>query len=331
MQDYESIERLKNRNKLLHSSPRHQVNLNQWKRAITDKWNEKHKEPREHDAAINSKVTLSSNSALLKGVDEVKQVLEGSFDEVRIVSEKEANTWQPQLDQQTGFSKKLLPDLVLISKLFEAKAKKFLFEAQKLPKTLAQTEKALFQIEAHWQELESVTSCEKSPLKLLQLLKSLILEMQEYLILLRRTVAQAIATQLQIQHHYNLARKAADYCQHRAQLDWQAGNENWARETLIRRKTYLDTASILKVTLEKLPSQLEAFKCHLFVLQSWLSLAIEMKDMLKVANSSASVQVSQALLWSRREFPYNTSSIMAELEYIDVLSILEKGNSRKPS
>jgi phage shock protein A len=229
---------------------------------------------------------------------------------------QEVSTLKAQLDQQTALVKNLLPDLVLISKLFEAKVKKYLFEAQTFAKAIEQIEKALLQIETRWQELESLMCCDKSPLKLLQLLESLISEMQEHLMLLRQTVARAITAQLQIQHHYNLAKKAADYCKHRVQLDWQEGNENWARETLVRRKTYVDTATILKFNLEQQTPQLEAFKCHLFVLQSWLSLAIEMKDTLKVGSSSTSAQVAQKLLWRRTKFPYNSSSIRAELERI---------------
>ncbi len=221
-----------------------------------------------------------------------------------------------QLDQQTDLVKNLLPDLVLISKLFEAKAKKHLVEAQIFVKAVQQIEKALFQIEAHWQDLESITDDEKSPMIFLELLNSLILEMQEHLMLLNQTVARAITTQLQIQHHYNLAKQAANYCQHRAQLDWQEGDENWARETLVRRKTYLDTAIILKSSLEQQTSQLETFKCHLFVLQAWLSLARQMKNTLKGDRSSASTQEAHKLLLQRIEFPYNTSSIMAQLERI---------------
>jgi phage shock protein A len=221
-----------------------------------------------------------------------------------------------QLTQQTTLVKNLLPDLVLISKLFEAKAKKHLVEAQTFTNTIQQIEKALLQIEGQWQELESIANEEKLPLKLLQLLDSLILQMQKHLMLLRQTVARAITTRLQIQHHYNLAEKAATYCKYRAKLDWQEGNENWARESLARRKIYVDTATILKFGLEQQTPQLEVFKCHLFVLQTWLSLATQMKNTLKVETSSARIQEAQALLQCRIEFPYNTSGIMTKLERI---------------
>lgn len=226
---------------------------------------------------------------------------------------QEASALKAKLDQQTVLINNLLPDLALISKLFEAEAKKRLFEAQTFAKAIEEREKALLQIELHWQELESITACEVSSYKLLQRLECLILEMQEQLILLRQTVARAITTQLHVQHHYNLAKKAATYCKHRAKLDWQEGRNNWARESLIRRKTYLDTATILKFSLEQQTPQLDTFKCYLFVLHSWLSLAKEIKDRLNVGSGSASAQIAQAILWRRIEFPYSTCTI-AELD-----------------
>lgn len=210
----------------------------------------------------------------------------------------------------------VLPDLVLISKLFEAKANQHIFKAQTFAKTIKQIEKALLQTESKWQELDSVIKCDKSPSQLLQLLELLILEMQEHLMLLRQTVARVITTYLQIQYYYNLGKKAATYCKYRAELDWQEGNENWARESLVRRKTYLDTATILKSSLEQQTPQLQVFKSHLFVLQSWLSLAREMKNTLKDVRRSNEIQEAQSLLWRRIEFFYNTSSIMAQLERI---------------
>lgn len=229
---------------------------------------------------------------------------------------QEAIALKVQLDQQTLLVNNLLPDLVLISKLFEAKAKKHLVEAQTFAKALEQIKKAFLKIEVQWQEIETVIDYEQLPGKLLQLLETLISEMQNHQMVLRQTVARAITTQLQIHHHYNLAKKAATYCEYRSQLDWQEGNEKWARESLVRRKTYVDTATILKLSLEQQRPQLESFKCHLFVLQTWLSLAGQMKNTLKVGSSFTWVQEAQALLWHRIEFPYNTSSVMAELEPI---------------
>lgn len=243
--------------------------------------------------------------------------MQRSGDALKNLHKEKVLELQAQLARQTALVNNLLPDLVLISKLFEAKAKKQMFEAQTFAKTIEQAEKAFLQIEVQWQELENITGSRRSPLELLQRLELLISEMQDYLMLLHQTVACAISTQLQLQHHYNLATKAAAYCKYKAQLDWQAGNENWARESLVRRKTYADTATILKFSLEQQTSQLEVFKCYRLVVQTWLSLASEMKNTLKVTPSSTWVQETQALLWWRRiEFPPNTSSLMADLDHI---------------
>jgi hypothetical protein len=227
---------------------------------------------------------------------------------------QEVGALKAQLDRQTILIKSLLPNLVLISKLFEAKAKKYLFEAQTFAKAIEQIEQGLLQLEANWQELEKLASCESSPLPIRQRLESLIAQLQNYLLLLNQTIARAITTQLQIQHHYTLIKKAADYCKYRGQLDWQEGNEDWARESLVRRKRYLDTAAILKFGLARQTPQLQILQCHLFVLQGWLSLSREMKHALKSESSTDGMEIVQTLLSHRTMFPYNTSSILMELE-----------------
>jgi hypothetical protein len=227
---------------------------------------------------------------------------------------QEVSALKAQLDQQTILIKTLLPNLVLISKLFEAKAKKYLFEAQTFTKAIEQLEQGLLKLEADWQELERLAGGESSPLQLRQRLEMLIAQLQNHLVLLHQTVARAITTQLQIQHHYTLTKKAADYCKYRGQLDWQEGNEDWARESLVRRKRYLDTAAILKFGLARQTPQLQVLQCHLFVLQGWLSLTREMKHALKSESSTDWIEIVQTQLSHRTKFPYNTSSIMMELE-----------------
>jgi cytochrome c556 len=253
---------------------------------------------------FNTQPTLTSVSVMMRGNAEYSA--QSAPINAETLSEK-ANTLKAQLDQQTILINNLLPKLVLISQLFEAKAKKYLFEAQTFAKAIEQIERGLFQIEADWQELESATSCEKSSLKLLERLESLIAQMQEHLVLLHRTVARAITAQSQIQHHYNLVKKAADYCKYRVQLDWQEGNEDGAHESLVRRKRYLNTAAILKFGLARQTPQLQVLKCDLFVLQSWLSLTRDIKYALNVESSSAWTGVVQAQLVRRTQFPYTTS------------------------
>lgn len=187
--------------------------------------------------------------------------------------------------------------LVLISKLFAAKAKQYVLEAQEVPKAIEQIETVLLEIEARWQEFERVKSCEKSYLKLLKILELLITGIQEQLMLLSQTVSHVINIQLKIQHHYDLAQKAANYCYQKAQIEWQEGSQNLARETLLRRKTYLETTTILKSNLEQQVSQLEAFQAHLFVLQNWLSLAQQMKDTFAGERHEEMADISHSDCW----------------------------------
>lgn len=187
--------------------------------------------------------------------------------------------------------------LILISKLFEAKAKKYVLETQEFPQAIEYTKTVLLEIEAYWQEFENFAVCEQSHLKLLQILELLIAEIQDQLMLLCQTVAHVITTQLKIQHHYDLAQKAANYCQQKAQLEWQVGNENLAKQTLLRRKTYLETANILRLSLEQQTPQLKSLQTHLLVMQNWLSLAQQMKDTLVRERHDKRAGISSSDCW----------------------------------
>ena len=187
--------------------------------------------------------------------------------------------------------------LLLISQLFATKANKYVLESQGFIKNIEHIETVLIQIEANWQEFEHMAEEEKPLLKVLQFLELFIVEIHEHLMLLCQTVAHIVTTQLQIQYHYALAQQAANYCQQKAQQEWQEGNENLARETLLRRKTYLDTASILKSSLEQHIPHLEACQTHLSVLQNWLSLVQQMKDKLVVEHHEEMAGISSTECW----------------------------------
>lgn len=187
--------------------------------------------------------------------------------------------------------------LFLISKLFEAKAKKYVLEAKEFPQAIEQIKTVLLQIEAHWQEFESFEDCKKSSVNLLQFLELLIVEIQEQLMLLAQTFTHVVTIQLQIEYHYELSQKAANYCQQKVQLEWQEGNENLAMETLLRRKIYLDTATLLKSSLEQQIPQLESVHNYSFVLQNWLFLAQQMKDMLVVECHEEMAGISSNECW----------------------------------
>ncbi|MGE5656025.1 MAG: PspA/IM30 family protein [Actinomycetota bacterium] len=123
-----------------------------------------------------------------------------------------------------------------------------------------------------------------------KILEQSIMDMQEDLVQLRQAVASAIATQKRTQQQYNQAESQANQWQQRAQLALQKGDENLAREALVRRKTHAETATTLKASLDQQTTQVETLKRNLIALESKISEAKTKKDMLKARISAAKAQ-----------------------------------------
>jgi phage shock protein A len=120
-----------------------------------------------------------------------------------------------------------------------------------------------------------------------KILEQSILDMQEDLVQLRQAVASAIASQKRSQQQYNQAQTESNNWQQRAQLALQKGDENLAREALLRRKTYTETATTLKTQLDQQSGQVETLKRSLIGLESKISEAKTKKDMLKARAAAA--------------------------------------------
>ncbi|MFB2972322.1 PspA/IM30 family protein [Aerosakkonema sp. BLCC-F183] len=142
--------------------------------------------------------------------------------------------------------------------------------------------------------LNDVVSKAEDPEKILE---QSIVDMQEDLVQLRQAVAQAIATQKRTEQQYNQAQSEANGWQSRAQLALQKGDENLAREALLRKKSLADTATALKQTLDQQTTQVDTLKRNLIALESKISEAKTKKDMLKarVAAAKANEQLQQAV------------------------------------
>src|SRR6476646_6459266 len=120
-----------------------------------------------------------------------------------------------------------------------------------------------------------------------KILEQSILDMQEDLVQLRQAVASAIASQKRSQQQYNQAQTESNNWQQRAQLALQKGDENLAREALMRRKTFAETATTLKTQLDQQSGQVDTLKRSLIGLESKISEAKTKKDMLKARASAA--------------------------------------------
>jgi phage shock protein A len=120
-----------------------------------------------------------------------------------------------------------------------------------------------------------------------KILEQAIIDMQEDLIQLRQAVARAIATQKRTEQQYNKNQSEANTWQQRAQLALQKGDEDLAREALVRRKSNMEAAATQKTMLDQQTTQVDTLKRNLIALESKISEAKTKKDMLKARASAA--------------------------------------------
>jgi phage shock protein A len=107
---------------------------------------------------------------------------------------------------------------------------------------------------------------------------------------LRQAVARAIATQKRTEQQYNKNQSESNLWQQRAQLALSKGDENLAREALVRKKSFADTAATLKQQLDQQSGNVENLKRNLIALESKISEAKTKKDMLKARANAAKAQ-----------------------------------------
>ena len=120
-----------------------------------------------------------------------------------------------------------------------------------------------------------------------KVLEQAVIDMQEDLVQLRQAVARSIATQKRTEQQYNKNQSEANNWQQRAQLALSKGDENLAREALVRKKSFADTANSLKAQLDQQTGQVSALKRNLIALESKISEAKTKKDMLRARANAA--------------------------------------------
>ncbi|MDJ0592025.1 MAG: PspA/IM30 family protein [Pleurocapsa sp. MO_226.B13] len=123
-----------------------------------------------------------------------------------------------------------------------------------------------------------------------KVLEQAVVDMQEDLVQLRQAVARAIATQKRTEQQYNKNQSEANNWQQRAQLALGKGDENLAREALVRKKSFSDTAASLKIQLDQQSNNVATLKRNLIALESKISEAKTKKDMLKARANAAKAQ-----------------------------------------
>ncbi|BBA80302.1 putative PspA/IM30 [cyanobacterium endosymbiont of Rhopalodia gibberula] len=146
-----------------------------------------------------------------------------------------------------------------------------------------------------------------------KVLEQTINDMGEDLIQVRQAVARAIAEQKRTEQRYNQDLSEANKWEQRAKLALSKGDENLAREALVRKKTHTDTSVTLKQQLEQQNGQVNTLKRNLAALESKISEAKTKKNML-IARSKAAkanVEIQQTLSG------VNTSGSMAAFERME--------------
>jgi phage shock protein A len=123
-----------------------------------------------------------------------------------------------------------------------------------------------------------------------KILDQSVADMQADLIKLRQAVATAIASQKRLQNQAEQAETQANTWYQRAELALKKGEEELARESLSRRKTYQDTATALNNQISAQVSQVDTLKRSLTALEGKIAEAKTKKDMLKARAQAAQAQ-----------------------------------------
>lgn len=123
-----------------------------------------------------------------------------------------------------------------------------------------------------------------------KILEQSLLEMQEDLVQLRQAVASAIASQKRFQQQYNQAQEQVNTWQMRAQLALQKGDENLAREALLRKKNHVENSTSLKSQLDQQTTHVNTLRRSLTALEGKISEAKSKKEMLKARLQAARAQ-----------------------------------------
>lgn len=146
-----------------------------------------------------------------------------------------------------------------------------------------------------------------------KILEQTVLEMQDNLIQLRQAVAAAIATQKRTERDVNNAQSHADSWYSRAQLALEKGNEQLAREALVKRKSYWETVQALQGQLTSLDTIINKLKQDLRTLEGKIAEARMRKDMYIARARSAQAAAKMNELMDR----YNPSGTLQAFERME--------------
>ncbi|MDJ0583001.1 PspA/IM30 family protein [Crocosphaera sp.] len=146
-----------------------------------------------------------------------------------------------------------------------------------------------------------------------KILEQTIEDMGRDLIELKQAFGQTLGSQKRTEGQYKEALKQSNTWEQRAKLALSKGEETLARDALVRKKSYTDTATTLKEQLDQQNGQIETMRRNLTALESKIAEAKTKKDMLisraKAAKANEALQSTMSGL--------NTSGSMAAFERME--------------
>lgn len=146
-----------------------------------------------------------------------------------------------------------------------------------------------------------------------KLLETAILELQDDLVRLRQSVAQAIAVQKRTERQYHQAARSAEDWHIRAQLALEQQDETLAREALTRRKPYLETARMFQQHLQQQGVVVDRMKQDLHALEAKIAEAKGKKE-LYIARARAAKTSEQLHQVMNQLNPRGTSAALERME-----------------
>ena len=123
-----------------------------------------------------------------------------------------------------------------------------------------------------------------------KILEQAVIEMQDNAVKMRQALATAIATQKKTELQYKKNQQQVNTWQERAELAISKGDENLAREALIRKKPFAESCKTLEVQLQQQNEVVDNLKRDARVLEGKIVEAKSKKDMLKARANAAKAQ-----------------------------------------
>jgi phage shock protein A len=120
-----------------------------------------------------------------------------------------------------------------------------------------------------------------------KILEQSLRDMQDNFVKMKEAVASAIAQQKRSQAQYDNQMREAKTWQERAELAIKKGDDELAKQALMRKKGLTDAATALEAQLAQQTSQVDGLKKNMLMLESKIAEAKAKKDMLKARAQAA--------------------------------------------